>query len=379
MDIEIVPFSPSLKDELVEFRRRTYETGFPESRDYLEWKYEQNPYIQGPIYYIARVNGRIVGMRGIYGTCWEHDRARQATVLPCADDWAVDTEFRNRGVASTIMREAVADLARRGYEYVINTSGGRITVVASLAAGWRSAQALEPVVRRSRDEQARHKFRKRVRGVRGAWRFIRSNSANIRSSEEPFRRVDQMESVRGRLPGSMIVASAEPRIDAMAALIASLPYDGRIRHVRGTRYLSWRYKNPVRQHRFFYHERDGKLDGFLVLARWPECQLPTLPFHIVDWEGADDGIRADLLRCAVDTAQIAELGMWTAGLSDASRAVLSEAGFVKTDLEQRERGLPCVIVKRLGKDIPPTDWIFGDGNILDAKRWDMRMLYTMRG
>ena len=52
--VEIVPFDPSLKDELVEFRRRTYETGFPESRDYLEWKYEQNPYIPGPIYYIAR-------------------------------------------------------------------------------------------------------------------------------------------------------------------------------------------------------------------------------------------------------------------------------------------------------------------------------------
>jgi GNAT superfamily N-acetyltransferase len=379
IDVEIVPFDPSLKDELVEFRRRTYETGFPESRDYLEWKYEQNPYIQGPIYYLARVGGRIVGMRGIYGTCWEHDRAKQATVLPCADDWAVEPEYRNRGVASAIMREATDDLTRRGYGYVINTSGGRITVVASLAAGWRSATALEPIVRRSRDETMRYGIRSRLRGVRGMWRFIRSNSANIRSSAEPFRRVDEMEPVRGRLPGSMIVSSAEPRIDAMAELIARLPYDGRIRHVRGTRYLTWRYKNPIREHRFLYHERDGKLDGYLVLARWPECQLPTLPFHIVDWEGTDELVRADLLRCAVETAQCSELGMWTAGLSDASRAVLDEAGFVKTDLDQRERGLPCVIVKKLGKDLPVTDWMFGDGNILNAKRWDMRMIYTMRG
>jgi len=377
--VEIVPFDPSLKDELVEFRRRTYETGFPESRDYLEWKYEQNPYIQGPIYYIARAGGRIIGMRGIYGTCWEHDRALQATVLPCADDWAVEAEYRNRGVASAIMREAVEDLARRGYEYVINTSGGRITVVASLAAGWRSATALEPVVRRSRNEQMRYKVRTRLRGVRGAWRYIRSNSANIRSSEEPFRRIDQMEPVRGRLPGSMIVASAEPRVDAMAEFVARLPYDGRIRHVRGKRYLTWRYQNPIREHRFLYHERDGRLDGFLVLARWPDCQLPTLPFHIVDWEGTDSEVRADLLRAAVTTAEFSELGMWTAGLSDASRAVLNEAGFVKTDLDQRERGLPCVLVKKLGRDAPPTSWLFGDGPILDSKRWDMRMIYTMRG
>ncbi|HKW13940.1 MAG TPA: hypothetical protein VJS69_05595, partial [Candidatus Krumholzibacteria bacterium] len=239
--------------------------------------------------------------------------------------------------------------------------------------------ALEPVVRRSRNERLRYSVRTRLRGVRGAWRFIRSNSANLKSSEEPFRRVDQMEPVRSRLPGSMIVASAQPRIDAMAELIAGLPYDGRIRHVRGTRYLTWRYQNPIRTHRFFYHERDGKLDGFLVLARWGECQLPTLPFHIVDWEGTDDMVRADLLRCAVETAQASELGMWTAGLSDPSRAVLDAAGFVKTDLELRERGMPCILVKRLGKETPVTTWMFGDGNILDAKRWDMRMIYTMRG
>jgi hypothetical protein len=191
--------------------------------------------------------------------------------------------------------------------------------------------------------------------------------------------MDQMDAVRGRLPGSMIVADKNPRIEAMAALIARMPYDGRIRHVRGTRYLTWRYKNPTRQHRFLYHERDGQLDGYLVLARWPECQLPTLPFHIVDWEGTDDVVRADLLRCAVNTAQIAELGMWTAGLSHESRAVLEEAGFVKTDLDQRERGMPCILVKQLGRETPITTWSLGDGSILDAKRWDMRMIYTMRG
>lgn len=379
MNIEIVPFDPSLKDELVEFRRRTYETGFPESRDYLEWKYELNPYIQGPLYYIARVDGRIVGMRGIYGTCWEHDRARHATVMPCADDWAVDPQYRNRGVASMIMREAVEDLSRRGFEYVLNTSGGRITVIASLSAGWRSATALEPVVKRSRNQRIRHEVRKRVRGVRGAWRFIRSTSANVTASKEPFRRVDQMEVVRGRLPGSIIVSGSEPRVDAMAGLIARLPYDGRIRHVRGTRYLTWRYRNPIREHRFFYYERDNVLEGYLVLARWGECQLPTLPFHIVDWEGSDDMVRAELLRCAVEVADIPELGMWTAGLSRADQAVLDEAGFVKTDLDLRERGLPCVLVKKLGPEVPITDWLLGDGRILDGNRWDMRMIYSMRG
>jgi len=379
MSVEIVPFDPSLKDELVEFRRCTYETGFPESRDYLEWKYEHNPYITEPIYYIARAEGRIVGMRGMYGTCWEHDRAQHVTVLPCADDWAVEPAFRNRGVAGAIMREAVQDLARRGYEYLLNTSGGRITVMASLAQGWRSATALEPVVRRSRGEQVRHEMRRRLRGVRGSWRFLRSKTANVKSSEGPFRRIDGMGARPGSLPGSTIVAADTPRIEAMAELVARHPYDGRIRHIRDARYLTWRYRNPIRSHRFLHYECDGKLEGFLVLARWEECQLPTLPFHVVDWEGTSATVRADLLRCAVRVAEMRELGMWTAGLSEQTRAVLDELGFVKTELEQRERGLPCILVKRLGHEMPATTWTIGDGSILDAKRWDMRMIYTMRG
>ena len=45
----------------------------------------------------------------------------------------------------------------------------------------------------------------------------------------------------------------------------------------------------------------------------------------------------------------------------------------------RERGMPCILVKQLGRETPITTWSLGDGSILDAKRWDMRMIYTMRG
>jgi GNAT superfamily N-acetyltransferase len=377
--VEIVHFDPALKEALVEFRRRTYETGFPESRDYLEWKYEQNPYIAGPIYYIARAEGRIIGMRGIFGTCWEFDRAGNTVILPCADDFAVEPEYRNRGVAGMIMHEALADLTRRGYDYVVNTSAGRITVMSSLAGGWKSATALQPVVRRSPAEKVRYRARTQLRGVRGTWRFIRSSSANITSSEAPFRRIDRMSPISDRERGTVIVAAREPRIEAMVELITRLPYDGRIRHVRDVTFLTWRYRNPIREHRFFYYERDGRLDGYLVLARWPECQLPTLPFHIVDWEGSDETVRGELLRAAVKTARISELGAWTAGLSPADRALLDHAGFVPTDLDQRERGLPCVMVKKLGSDAPPAAWALGDGRILDSRRWDMRLIYSMRG
>jgi hypothetical protein len=377
--IEILRYRPELKEELVEFRRVNYETGFPESRHYLEWKYEHNPYIREPLFYLARAEGRIVGMRGAYGTCWEHGRAGETVVLPCADDFAVAPAYRNSGMVTLIMREMLADLARRGYDYVINTSGGRITVMSSLASGWKSAMAVEPMVRRSAGEQVRHEVRKRARKTRVIWRLARSSSANLISSPEPFRRVDRMPPVAAEEGGARVTATQDPRIDDMAKLVARLPYQGRIRHVRDETYLKWRYQSPIRQYRFFYYERQGVLEGYLVLARYVECQLPTLPFHVVDWEGTSEFVREELLRCATDVARIPELGAWAGGLSQADRLTLAHLGFLPTDLELQKRGMPCILVKNLRGDARPDAWLLGERSVLAPQRWDMRLVYSMHG
>lgn len=377
-DIEIITYDQSLREGVIDYRGRSYEVPFPESREYLHWKYECNPYLTEPIYYLARAEGRIVGMRGVYGTRWEFGAGRTAVTLPCADDFAVDPEYRNRGVMSMIMREALPDLARRGFDYVINTSAGRITAMSSLAAGWRSAGAVEPLVRRTRDEWVRHRVRNRMRKTRFVWRLVPGSGATIVSSPKPLQRVDRMEPVTTHDRG-VITASRDARAPEMADLVARLPYDGRIRHVRDTTYLAWRYRNPIRQYRFFYYERDGRLEGYLVLGRYVECQLPTLPYQMVDWEGSSEAVRAELLRLATRVANIPALGAWAAGYSSADRAIMQRAGFVPTDLDARKRGLPCILVKNLHPGVAPESWILGDASIIDPQRWDMRLIYTTHG
>ena len=277
------------------------------------------------------------------------------------------------------MREAIADLTRQGYEYVINTSGGRITVMSSLASGWRSATAVEPMVKRSKSETVRQAFRERVRGVRGLWRLARRSGATVISSTEPFRRVDKMGRLPAAEPGASIVAEQSPRVAAMAELIERLPYDGRIRQVRDEAYLSWRYRNPIRQYRFFYYERAGRLEGYLVLARYIECQLPTLPFHIVDWKARATRRAASCCSAQPRSPAFRSSVPGATGLSDADRALLDQSGFVPTDLDMRKRGMPCILVKHLRGNTPPDSWSLGGGQILDPARWDMRLVYTMHG
>jgi hypothetical protein len=165
----------------------------------------------------------------------------------------------------------------------------------------------------------------------------------------------------------------------MAALHDRLPRDGRIRHVRDTAFFTWRYANPTRQHRFLFCDRDGRLEGYLALARWRACRLPNLPFHIVDWVGSSREVRGELLRWALRIARFPEVGMWFATRSPEERAVLEREGFEPTDLGFRERGLPCFLLKRLGPPAPAEQWTIGGGSALDLSRWDIRLIDSMHG
>jgi len=217
-DYEIVPYRPELKEQVVELRRDTYLDDFPESRRYLEWKYERNPYITEPIFYLALYAGRVVGMRGIYGTCWHTGESGEPVVIPCADDFAIARSHRDTGVVGRIMRVALDDLARRGFAFVMNASGGRVTVLSSLAMGWKSIGAMEPVARFTLPRLLWQALGRRTRGKRLVWRLGRDADKLHVGHPAPFERLDRVGAQNGRESGSRIVVESNPRAGAMAAL-----------------------------------------------------------------------------------------------------------------------------------------------------------------
>src|SRR5215831_5149523 len=136
-DFEIVPYSPDLMEPMIALYSEVFARTPKVCRDYLEWKYWRNPYLDEPLLFFARdARGSIVGMRGFYGTCWEI--AGRRVVIPCADDFAITASERNNGLMTIIMRAALDALARRGFVYTLNASGGQLTVLQSLAMGWKS-------------------------------------------------------------------------------------------------------------------------------------------------------------------------------------------------------------------------------------------------
>jgi hypothetical protein len=361
-DYEVVPFSPELLEPLIALYSEVFERSAPECRDYLRWKYWRNPYLDEPLLFLARDSaGSVVGMRGFYGTRWRV--AGQSVVIPCADDFAIVAAERDKGLMTVIMRMALDSLARRGFGYTINASGGELTVLQSLAMGWKSLGPMEPVARMTRLERARRAIVRTARRTRLA-RFV---PTSMRYPSGSFSELDRHGREASARAGNIIVESS-PRPEAMAQLVRSNAGDGRVRHVRDTDFFRWRFGNPTREYRFLYFERDAVLQGFIAVAGYRPSN--NLQFNIVDIEAKNEVVLAELLQSACDWGRFPAIGTWLASYAPAARALLTRHGFLPIDRGSRARGMPCVLLKKTGSELDST---------IDGAAWDIRLIDSMHG
>jgi GNAT superfamily N-acetyltransferase len=364
---EIVPYGAMHKGQVAALQTHLWSGDLDLAMRYLEWKYEQNPYLPEPLIYLAFSGGELVGMRGFYGATWEAGSPPAGFLVPVADDLVVAPEHRNRGLVTLIMRAAFEDLASRGYQYVLNLSGTPVTVIGSLAMGWKSGGLLEPIMLR----QGAERVREVLRDTRLLWRF--AESPLLRSAgASPFQRLDRM--AQRRLPRSVSVEQ-EPRLDAMSELVARLGHDGRIRHRRDREYFAWRLRNPLASYRFVYCG-DDRLEGYLVLcaAHAPAAAAPRV--KLVDLEASDPAVRAELLGAAIDLGRFPELFVWGACLPPDARTMLSARGFSPVGPD-RAREAPRLLVKSVAQQPPECLWLLGDRTLTELTDWDLRMLYAM--
>jgi hypothetical protein len=336
---------PDHKHAVAEFQTGLWSKNPGRNLQYLKWKYEHNPYAHEGRIYLAFYNDLLVGMRGFYGSRWEGGvPARQMPVL-VADDLLVDEHHRNRGLVMQMMQAAFEGLRDSGARFVLNLSGGTLTVLNSLAMGWKSVGRARPMSRRPVV-------------------FVPTRLQRLfRDDRSPFTRFDRAA-----------IGKTEPKPDAMARLIQRIGHDGRLRHVRDRSYFDWRFRNPFREYRFVY-AGDEELDGYLVLKREKRAQNVS----IVDLEAIDGRVRAGLLKTAVTAGAFRQLGIWTSSADAQMLEQLAALRFKAPDSEPAALGQPFLI-RTIELDPPETEWRLEDGRqLLDAGNWDIRMLYSMEG
>ncbi len=327
-----------IDDEVVALGATAFQRQPALYRAYLEWKYLRNPYLLDPLIYVARdTQGRAVAMRGFYGARWRTPSGDFD--MPCADDFAVAAAQRTTGVARELMRSALADVATRGVQYVVNASGGRATVLQSLAMGWKSVLAVDP-------------FERPV--------------ARLRRGLQALQRRRSLAFLDGTAG-----VTAMPDASELADLACRCEIRSGVRHVRDAAFYRWRYANPEREYRFLVAEANGRITGYLAIGL-QQPRATTLPLYFADWEAETPAVERDLLERGVALCATRPIRVWAAGVSAETRSQLERLGFVQAQLELRAQGMPCILVRDL------TSNASGAGAIERAD-WNVRLIDSMHG
>lgn len=371
---DVVPYAPEHKTRVLALLKHLGRTRLPERTAYFEWKFERNPYIE-PLLYVSLAGDEVVGMRGIFGTRWEIDGQRH--VLPCATNLVIAPEHRRRGIVKQVMDAVMAELCRRGFPYVINTSATSITHLASLSLGWRGIGALGDMRQGTvSDHQLFASTSSPVR--RYVTRLFRRGRAYAKrrlfGSRAPFSRFDRATRER---PITGVTVQRTPRPEAMAALIERIGHDGRMRHVRDVEYLRWRYQNPLAEYRFVFREGDQGIDGYLVLSTKRRVHADEVELFVVDLEATTSDARCDLLGTVLGWSGHDALAIWAGGFDSRLATFLIEHDFEPTipevSITQPQR---TVLVRPTGNCDRNGPWMMGKRNLLNVANWDMRMIYS---
>jgi GNAT superfamily N-acetyltransferase len=156
---EIVRYEPAFRGQVAELQRHLWGDDATTNAAYLDWKYHENPYLDGPLICLAVHAGRVVAMRGMFGALWEIGAPAEQVVVPCADDFVIAPEHRNRGLVAQIMNATTDGVAAEGHRYAFSLSAGPVTMMAALAAGWRGVGPMRVVKRTGKGLLARASVR----------------------------------------------------------------------------------------------------------------------------------------------------------------------------------------------------------------------------
>jgi GNAT superfamily N-acetyltransferase len=368
----VITYRPEYRGQILEVLKHLWGPSADLNAAYLDWKHLRNPYLNGPLIYLAMHGKRVVGVRSFVGSKWQYGSPRQTLMLPLASDAVTAPDHRNRGLASLLMQAALKDLAEKGYTYVLSMGTQMLTIYLRL--GWRSIGSLEPSGRVATPRQSLPQLRallKKSRFVVSVYRKLRRPVT--KRLPYPFDLLDGVSNERQGKLGAHISIRKGPRdLLELVQLRDRLDRDPRIRHVQDEGYYAWRLQNPRSNYRFLFWD-DSALQGYAIL------QASAHPFadsiHLIDWGATSDDVLSELLRAAIQLTGDGTLATWSGTLSERERRIFAAIGF--KPLPEEITLYPWVAAVRPVRDeLMNAEWRFGDQQLLDIGNWDFRILHS---
>lgn len=373
--LELAHFAPRHREAVADLLRRLWSDDPRLNASYFDWRHGGGAPGGESLVFVLLRQGVPVGMRALQSTRWRAGVPGDCQVF-LADDLVISREWEGHGLVAALTAAMRAELAARGHDFFLSLSALRVTRHQALKLGAHAIGPMQPLGRLSVAARSLDRVRALAAGTPLAWRWSAGTAAHELAGRF-FARLDAARTpYRGGSGGSDVVVEAGPRAADMAAFVADLPDDGRIRQVRDARFFAWRYANPLHEYRFVRAERHGRLCGYLIVERALADLANPRRSHIVDWEAESRHVFADLLHFVMAEGRPAELVAWKESGSADGRGALMAEGFRPIDRAQVKCGLPAILLWPVDPGVDPQHLRIGTRPLLALENWDVRLADT---
>lgn len=272
--VDYVRYEHDFKDDAIDFLAE-YIPGVPrdERRKLFEWVYENNPFTDKPLNYLALEGERIVGFRGFIPQRFKVNGKTFIVIIPT--NGTIHPDHRRKGVFTELSNYSLQDISNIDeIKLILSLSPNKAAVGALTKAGYIPLGIREKLYLFSTLKIMRNSPLKKME-TEGS--FVTVNGPDLRTE---FTR--------------------EPRIKGISELIASVSSGEKIENVRDTLFYEWRFVQSPHDTFFLYCMDGDELVGYMALERHDITfrSIMDLHYYMILEYGY---VQMKHLECMIDT------------------------------------------------------------------------------
>lgn len=339
----VEPYRAAYKQQVVELLGHIWKgTTFEERKTRFEWRYEQNPFTDQPVAFVAVKNERVVGLRAF---TVQRLTVADASFLACSpSDAIVHPDARRQGVFTAMTREALRALEESDISMYLNLSSNEKSTPGYLKLGWVS-----------------------VRPKRYLYRpFMTALIPEvIGRSRAPSQ---TMPVVQRHKAGGEFQLTETVHGDELAACGSRCDY---LQNQRSEAFYRWRYERAHKQFQILYYRNKAALDGYFILR-----SLRNSRFEIVEFDYEDLDALQILLSHAQKLLRMSLLKVCDVALLPEEKSLFERNGFWQEPhwLHALRGGEPQpILVRPTRVDYEEEDFYLNGRDMRDITNWRLQV------
>jgi len=352
-EYEILNYSPKFFVEVVDIQKYLWPAYTDNTAGYLKWKFEDNPFNKKFLGIVALYRGEVVGFIGLFVTRWRIGNKKDCILMLSPSDICVHPDHRKKGLFSAMTAFTVGEFENTAYKAFIGLSINTSSGIVYQKMGWPKIA----------DRTSARQYS--ITGLIN-WALTKKTGKSLLKNK-----------INYGIFGNIEVSNKPRPEDMYSVIVKQKTPDDKIVLCKDIDFLKWRFLNIRRKYFFYYHWKNGSIDGYVVI----ETVDNSTSGHVLDYAETENGIIHELLQYIIRKRHFDILSAWNFNLREEFYQTLESLGFSATNLLVRmEKKFPSefpmlpVFVKPAKKTCKEEDWFIEGIDIRDIKNWEINRI-----